>query len=909
MAVQADRLAVPGQRPRALADISYNSLISDAGTTSSEDERSDLRRIPSEEAQGLFDVSIGREQSRLTSPRTPAVEKAAAIDQAGGFFGDGTLGEEPEEYHEREEDNREIDAVQQVDGAHAEARSREGLNNVPEETPQQASSQRRRESAKDVEERISRPERGSRKTSVRLPSPWRAVPRQFERSDLTRQSLRDGMALGRRRASSGPDSMLGHWQKALAANLPSIPKSLTSPFSSSFDGSQDSPRDNKKRSGSFLGMSYQWPSFNSSASSSNNVSTAGQGQRGRAASDSRRLQPTPPSQLEEQDATVGALPSRPDLQRFRTRQSQLRRTASDESLTTARTLSRVSSLGDDSRFENVSDQVNSRLKAIKDSFQDSSIKLPNIPSFANLRSDFMRERGSSVSSRMRSSTTGGVAQDEKPVDPLTRQPYQSAKAAASDAKFEPSHPHFQKALSQLDGDIVILGGYRGSILRSAKPPHRQLWVPIKVGLNIRKVDLEVGIEKGSDERAKKKVIPGGMLTHIGPVDISRRLFKRLRHCENARSGKLRVHDYGYDWRLDPNYLSKQLQQYLQDLPCNQPGVPRDQRGATVIAHSLGGLIVRHAVNQRPDLFRGVIYAGVPQTCVNILGPLRNGDEVLLSSRVLTAQVNFTIRTSFALLPLSGRCFFDKNTREEYPVDFFDPQTWIDYRLSPCIARPLPPLVKQPEPAGLTSYVTSMAKALPSFSVPGRRNSVRTKPTSPDAKHVAQFGGAAEPESMNQQGGSGAAVADGNIDTNSTDAPSISTTVTLPREAALDYLTRTLASVKRFKVDLAHKPTQTYPPIGVIYGKSTPTVFGAKVDGREGIKHADAYDELAFASGDGVVLARAAMLPEGYQAVRGGTVSSERGHITLLGDLEAVGRCLNAVIKGRRRGDGVKESDG
>lgn len=71
-----------------------------------------------------------------------------------------------------------------------------------------------------------------------------------------------------------------------------------------------------------------------------------------------------------------------------------------------------------------------------------------------------------------------------------------------------------------------------------------------------------------------------------------------------------------------------------------------------------------------------------------------------------------------------------------------------------------------------------------------------------------------------------------------------------------------------------------------------------------MKHADAYDELAFASGDGVVLAKAAMVPEGYKVARGGVVSSERGHVTLLGDLEAVGKCLNAIGRARRKGVGV-----
>ena len=182
-----------------------------------------------------------------------------------------------------------------------------------------------------------------------------------------------------------------------------------------------------------------------------------------------------------------------------------------------------------------------------------------------------------------------------------------------------------------------------------------------------------------------------MLTHIGPVDIAKRLFKRLRTSENARNGSLRVHNYGYDWRLSPHISSRRLIEYLKTLPCNQPGVPPHKKGAIVIAHSLGGLITRHAINQNPELVSGVVYAGVPQTCVNILGPLRNGDDVLLSSRVLTAQVNFTIRTSFALLPIDGKCFFNKHTKEEYPVDFFDVNTWLEHRLTPCLAPSLPPI--------------------------------------------------------------------------------------------------------------------------------------------------------------------------------------------------------------------------
>jgi hypothetical protein len=139
-------------------------------------------------------------------------------------------------------------------------------------------------------------------------------------------------------------------------------------------------------------------------------------------------------------------------------------------------------------------------------------------------------------------------------------------------------------------------------------------------------------------------------------------------------------------------------------------------------------------------------------------------------------------------------------------------------------------------------------------------------------------------------------------------PNPATDVTIPYDKAIEYLTRTLAEVKAFKQELEHRPEHTnanvYPPVALIYGKSIPTVYGAKVESREVIKRADVYDELAFASGDGVVLARAAMVPPGYSVVKGGVVSSDRGHVTLLGDLEAVGKCLHAVIQARKRGVGL-----
>lgn len=877
----------------SMSNVHDTALPNDQGT--SDEEAADAKAIPDDDLRTAIGVSIGREQSRLNSPKTAAVEKDAAIESGVGFIGsiggiDGSAEEQPDD----DEEGRTVEA------GHIEAESDTA---IPE---QQIHAQSPKPAV---------PERSPRRTSVRLPSPWKAESSvQWQTEGKTKSGVFNGLLFGRRRATSVSGSTSEGWQKSLMSSLPSVPRyfSLASSSSSSQEPEQVETGTNN---GNTTVSKSRLQAIEGSKRPESRIAvsheTAG---TDRSMSNLRQRASVPDTNV---DAIVTSLSP---VQTPRSRAGPLRRSASSQSLITQRTLSTVESLGDDSRFEHVQDQVNSRLQAIRDSWQDSNIRasFPNF-SVATFTPDFIRERAASLSWKQGAGQAaeetsagrkGSSARAERPTDPMTRQPYNSAKEAISDlpSTMSSSHPRFARALGRLEGDLVVLGGYRGSILRSAEPPNRQLWVPVKVGLNLRKANLEVGLKEEDDERATDTIIPGGMLTHIGPVDMARRLFKRLRSCENTRTGKLRVHDYGYDWRLMPTHLSKQLITFLESLPCNQPGVSREQRGATVIAHSLGGLIVRHAVNQRPELFRGVIYAGVPHTCVNILGPMRNGDEVLFSNRVLTAQVNFTIRTSFALLPLDGRCFFDKQTKEEYPVDFFDAQDWIDYRWSPCVGRPLPPLNAQPKASGITGYVSSMTNALPSFSLPGRKASLRSR-NAADGSKAAIAGGFTEPDMLTSSSReSDKTVARGNLDIDGNDtSSSVGTTVTIPRDEAIAYLKRTLASVKRFKEELAfdrkHADSNAYPPIAVIYGKSTPTVYGAKVDGREGIKHADAYDELAFASGDGVVLARAAMVPEGYTTTRGGIVSSERGHVTLLSDLEAVGRCLNAIIRARKAGVG------
>lgn len=802
-----------------------------------------------EDAQSFIQPAISLVATRLTSPRTPAAERVAAMDQivAGYFDGVGTA------------PGRDDDSS-------------------GEETPRQ-------EVPRSVQHRdrsFTQPELGTRlptNTSIpppqphiteSLPEPWRPGPKEIvvaappPNRQGHRPALSGVFAQSRhRRSSSAGAEALRRLSRALPSiSLPSnfIPNRLptTSFFSSSSLLSKSDPK---------VTTSSQSSARSSVQSSAPQSPRSGHSNHANHANtfpviqQTKRL-PSQPHTNSEADIvhSPSSVTKDPPV---------LRSSTSDDSML-YHSLSRVSSFGDDERFTHIREQVNSRFKAIVDSFDTPSFKLPSMST--TLLSPLKKTEFSATEVEAGPSRSSSLRTMKPPKDPL------------------------DSVLEHLTGDLVILGGYRGSILRTAEPPHRQLWVPMKVGLNVRKVNLEVGLDPEDEERMEETIIPSGMLKNIGPVDISKRLFKRIRECENARNGKLRIHDYGYDWRLSPHLCSRKLVEFLRTLPSNQGENPT---GALVVAHSLGGIITRHAVNQAPELFSGVIYAGSPQRCINILGPLRNGDAVLLNEKVLTAHVNFSLRTTFVFLPEDGFCFVDKVTNKPYPVDFFDPNEWVRHRLCPSVGDPpLPPFApKRNGPLG------SFLNLSDSLSFPRGRSS-----SDPAARRPGQ---AAPPQRKLMKDRTLAPQMDASsssTEQQQEEAQADEPGSNIAQAKNFTYLARTLADTKRFRAESRHNPlhqhANVYPPIAVIYGKEIPTVYAARVSSREAIACSDVYDDLVFHSGDGVVLAREAMPPAGYEIARGGRISTDKGHISLLGDMSAVGRALQAVVRGRSKGIGL-----
>ncbi|EGW33844.1 uncharacterized protein SPAPADRAFT_147975 [Spathaspora passalidarum NRRL Y-27907] len=436
---------------------------------------------------------------------------------------------------------------------------------------------------------------------------------------------------------------------------------------------------------------------------------------------------------------------------------------------------------------------------------------------------------------------------------------------------------WESIYDRIEGNIVIMGGYRGSILRDAKTKKR-LWIPLKAGFNLRKIDLLLGPNKSDELEAEKKIYPDGMLTNIGPIDISKKLIKKLQ-----ANPKVNLKEFGYDWRLGGDYVSKKLEEFLQKI-YDETGKP-----TLVIAHSMGGLMVTGTVQRNPKLFRSVIYVGSPSECLNILGPIRFGDSVMFSDKILTYETNFMMRSSFIFLPLSGNVFYNKETKEPYNIDYFNADNWVEYNLNPLVAKSR----KIAEEMGSMKRTSSNDSSLffPAINQIGiRLNRMYRSKTTSTFLHTGELNSTPIAISHSQ---------------------STENTVkySFTFSEAYEYLKRTLAETKEYLLSLDYRPelAAEYPPMAIVYGNSIPSVRGSSVRSRQDIKDGNYY-EFFYGHGDGVVHQRW-LMPERkgfahYDPATGegeivGKFASPAGHVNLMTDFKAMGQALDAVFEAEK----------
>lgn len=457
----------------------------------------------------------------------------------------------------------------------------------------------------------------------------------------------------------------------------------------------------------------------------------------------------------------------------------------------------------------------------------------------------------------------------------------------------------ESIFNEIDGNIVILGGYRGSILRDTKT-HKRVWIPIKAGFNLRKINLLLGPSKEDELNASKYIYPDGVLKNVGPIDICKKLIKRL-----ESNPKTNVKEFGYDWRLSGDIISKQLEDFLTDI-YNETGKP-----TLVIAHSMGGLMAHGTMQRNPHLFRSIVYVGVPSECLNILGPIRFGDSVILSDKILTYETNFMMRSSFNFLPLSGRVFVNQDTKEYYDLDYFNPDTWVEYNLNPLVSKRRKILEEQRR-GSFSSSSNDTLLSIPSIISNKLKNyrtrtgvwkvkfgsddstitsqTVKRRVTSPEAGVLSPGLDGSQDILMKPQGAER--------------VEDYSANFSFTFEEAYNYLSETLKLAKKFILSLDYREelAAEYPPMAIVYGNAVPSVRGSNVRSIQDIEDGNYY-EFFYGHGDGVVHQRW-LMPEkkGFAYFDADTgegeivakIASSSGHVNLMTDFKAMGTALRAV---------------
>lgn len=466
----------------------------------------------------------------------------------------------------------------------------------------------------------------------------------------------------------------------------------------------------------------------------------------------------------------------------------------------------------------------------------------------------------------------------------------------------------------IDGPIVVMGGYRGSILRDTNTGKR-VWIPLKAGFNLKKINLLLGPTKEDEARAGETIYADGVLKNVGPIDICKKLIRKL-----GANPKTTVREFGYDWRLSLDVTSGHLVKFLEDLRA-ETGKP-----ALVIAHSMGGLVAHGAMQKLPELFRGIVYTGVPSECLNILGPIRYGDSVMLSDKILTFETNFMMRSSYSFLPLSGRVFSNKETGEFYDLDYFHPDTWVKYNLNPLVSERRKLQEERKEDSTPDSPQTSLDTLVNEENLSAWTSSPMSSigsPMSAIGSRIMQYKPGINRKSKpalltNQQMQKRYHLLKSPQALNKLPScpqspveedPLTDYNFSFTFTEAYDYLSETLKLTKEYMLGLNYRPElkNKYPPLAVVYGNTVPSVRGSNVGSEDDIKNGDYY-EFFYGRGDGVVHLRW-LMPEqkGFELYNHrtgegqivGKFESDGGHVNLMTDFKVMGKALNSIVEAEK----------
>lgn len=254
--------------------------------------------------------------------------------------------------------------------------------------------------------------------------------------------------------------------------------------------------------------------------------------------------------------------------------------------------------------------------------------------------------------------TFGIAHPELPSD--SKMKTNASAERSNQASASAGHP---------TPPLVFIHGFKGSTLLEPKGSLR--WLTWWQALGFASPDLSLSLHWNGDVQRRDDLVVGAPLRTVARRDIYDSFLDR------ASRSRLPFYPFAYDWRRDNLPNTQRFVEFLETIS-EQNGDAKVQ----VVAHSMGGLISFAALNQRPDLFHSVLFAGVPfGHSVSFLDDMHAGTATGLNRRILSPNVLFTFPSRYCFFPVdaqqSGLVELDGN---RITHDWYSANDWERHKL-------------------------------------------------------------------------------------------------------------------------------------------------------------------------------------------------------------------------------------
>ncbi len=226
---------------------------------------------------------------------------------------------------------------------------------------------------------------------------------------------------------------------------------------------------------------------------------------------------------------------------------------------------------------------------------------------------------------------------------------------------------------QLPPPVVFIHGVKGATLVNAED--QTVWLTAATALGWRHPALAlpmhyVGQTQQSD--GLRATEPLGAVTLI-PGLLSEKVYAPF--LTEMRDQAHPFYPFVYDWRRSNLESLQKFTSFVQ-----QVRAAHGDAKVRVIAHSMGGLITLALLNEHPEFFSDVVFAGVPfGGGIGFLQDLHAGVPVGRNEQVLGPAVLCSYPSIYSFFPLDGHGLIERDGKA-VAMDFYDAAAWRKNKL-------------------------------------------------------------------------------------------------------------------------------------------------------------------------------------------------------------------------------------